>query len=193
MNINHIRKNNKERHVQREKALLFELKHNHLIKIYKTFKQEENIFFAFEYCARGSLEKMISGVKAAQAKNRAYNGGGLSEPLARIYMAQLVNALEYLQSESVMHRDLKPLNVMIDDNYNIKLIDFGEAKRVDGGDEESSDEDQAALEAFVGTPNYLSPEVIRKDKHSPAIDIWATGCIFFKMLVGAPAFPGTNH
>lgn len=89
-----------------------------------------------------------------------------------------------------MHRDLKPLNVMIDDNYNVKLIDFGEAKYVNSVEEAK---EETSLDTFVGTPNYLSPEVIRKDKHSPAIDVWAVGCILFKMLVGSVAFPGTNH
>jgi len=49
------------------------------------------------------------------------------------------------------------------------------------------------MDTFVGTPNYLTPEVINKDKHTPAIDVWAIACILFKMLVGSVAFPGTNH
>ena len=118
-------------------------------------------------------------------------GGGLSEPLAKIYMAQLINSLEYLQSKEVMHRDLKPLNVMIDDNYNIKLIDFGEAKYMN--QDNDPDVEEKVMDTFVGTPNYLTPEVIHKDKHSPAIDIWAIACICFKMLVGSVPFPGTNH
>lgn len=90
-----------------------------------------------------------------------------------------------------MHRDLKPLNVMIDDNYNIKLIDFGEAKYMN--QDNDPDVEEKVMDTFVGTPNYLTPEVIHKDKHSPAIDIWAIACICFKMLVGSVAFPGTNH
>ena len=52
----------------------------------------------------------------------------LGEDLTKIYMAQMVNLLEYMQEKNIMHRDLKPLNIMLDKNYNIKLIDFGDAK-----------------------------------------------------------------
>jgi len=52
----------------------------------------------------------------------------IGEDLTRIYVAQMVNLLEYMQEKNIMHRDLKPLNIMLDKNYNIKLIDFGDAK-----------------------------------------------------------------
>ena len=57
--------------------------------------------------------------------------GGIGEPLARIYMAQLVNTVEYMQSMEMVHRDLQPANIMIDNEFNIKIIDFSEAMNVD--------------------------------------------------------------
>lgn len=155
---------------------------------------------------------------------------GLGKELCILYLAQMINAIELLQVEDIAHRDLKPLNVMIDDNFNIKLIDFGEAKHVNdpeigekpeeeeekkseksknsdeddgdfafGEDDEDQNSDanaefQPALlmrkDTFVGTYNYLSPEVIKREKHTVAIDIWALGLIYFKMRIGKPAFPG---
>jgi serine/threonine protein kinase len=126
---------------------------------------------------------------------------------------------------------------MVDENYNLKLIDFGEAKNVNGpeeieeeskepevkkkkmkkrepkeeddtfdfGEEEEEEEDeeeklfgendahQQRHDTFVGTYNYLSPEVIKREKHTVAIDIWALGLIYFKMRIGKPAFPGQSE
>jgi serine/threonine kinase 32 len=55
----------------------------------------------------------------------------MPEDLVKIYMAQLINSLEFMQSHNVIHRDLKPLNIMLDENFNLKLIDFGDAKVVE--------------------------------------------------------------
>ena len=84
----------------------------------------------FEFCQNGHLENLIKKIREKQEPNRSGQTAGISEQLARIYMAQLVNAVEYLQLNNIAHRDLKPLNILIDDNYNLKLIDFGEAKNI---------------------------------------------------------------
>lgn len=72
----------------------------------------------FYYCDKGNLESLIKKYK------------NLGEKLTQIYFSQLLNTVEYLQLNGIMHRDLKPLNIMLDDNYNIKLIDFGDAKDI---------------------------------------------------------------
>ena len=84
---------------------------------------------------------------------------------------------------------------MLDDYYNVKVIDFGDARRV----HESTDEEekngipaQARRGTFVGTVNYQSPEVINNEEQTCAIDTWALGCILFKMFVGTVPFKGTN-
>ena len=90
----------------------------------------------FELCENGSLETLIDLLKQVSFEKGAGGGidlarsKGLGEDLSRIYMSQLVNTLEYLQQHSVIHRDLKPMNIMLDYNCNLKLIDFGDAKRV---------------------------------------------------------------
>ena len=161
----------------------------------------------------------------------------MPEDLVKIYMAQLINSLEFMQSHNVIHRDLKPLNIMLDENFNLKLIDFGDAKVVEekeaavdpqqtlktsnvsdlaqtpeddsldqeasysdgrltdeeGSDQTSDDEDGPALErteTFVGTENYLSPEMITGKPQGYPLDVWVSGLIMFKMLTGKPAFKG---
>ena len=99
-----------------------------------------------------------------------------------------------MQTQNVMHRDLKPLNIMLDKNYNMKVIDFGDARRVDEqlDDEEEIPNQMLRRGTFVGTVNYQSPEVINEDMQGLPIDTWALGNILFKMLVGHVPFRGSN-
>jgi serine/threonine protein kinase len=77
-----------------------------------------------ECIGQGDLHKMIDRFKAVPPLY------GLGKELCILFLAQMINAIEMLQAEDIAHRDLKPLNVMIDDDFNIKLIDFGEAKHI---------------------------------------------------------------
>ena len=80
---------------------------------------------------------------------------------------------------------------MLDTNYNVKLIDFGEHSRI--GQKEDLDESQLEVSgSFVGTVNYQSPEIINSGEQGFALDIWALGCILFKMFTGTVPFKGTN-
>jgi serine/threonine protein kinase len=83
---------------------------------------------------------------------------------------------------------------MLDDNYNVKVIDFGDARKVHEGTEEEEEKDQPSgrRDTFVGTVNYQSPEVINSEEQGHPLDIWALGCILFKMFIGTVPFKGTN-
>lgn len=87
-------------------------------------------------CNNGDLETLINKLRGT-AKTKEFRGIG--QDLTKILMAQLVNAIELLQDNQIMHRDLKPMNVMLDDNYNVKLIDFGDAKKVQENIEDDED------------------------------------------------------
>ena len=73
------------------------------------------------------METLINKLRGT-AKSKEFRGIG--QELTKVLMAQMVNAIELLQDNDIMHRDLKPMNVMLDENYNVKLIDFGDAKKV---------------------------------------------------------------
>lgn len=112
----------KDRHVLREKELLESMygKHFNIINLLNTFKDTRNLYFVFEYGPKGTLDDLIKKC-----------GGKLPEDVVKVIFAQLINFIEFLQKQNIMHRDLKPQNIMLDQNYNCKVIDFGDAKKVD--------------------------------------------------------------
>lgn len=95
-------------------------KHFNIINLLGSFKDSKNLYFVFEYGPKGTLDDVIKKC-----------GGRLPENVIKVLFAQLINFIEYLQTQNIMHRDLKPQNIMLDENYNCKVIDFGDAKKVD--------------------------------------------------------------
>jgi serine/threonine protein kinase len=111
--------------------------------------------------------------------------GAFDECDARIYAAQIVAGLQSLRSSGVIHRDLKPHNILIDRAGHIKLTDFGLSHfgRADG----------CIDDARVGTPAYMAPEVVSGRPSSFAADYWALGVVLFEFLGGCPPFCGDTE
>ncbi|KAF1795265.1 Metallo-dependent phosphatase-like [Phytophthora cactorum] len=109
---------------------------------------------------------------------------GLEENLARFYLADVVNAVEYMHSNQVLHRDLKPENMVVckDTGGHLKLIDFGTAKNL--ADVKLNGPN------FVGTPEYMPPETIDNKEATYSSDMWAFGCIAYQLLTGETPFSG---
>ena len=182
---------NKDEHVLREKELLDSLRFRHLniINLMSTFKDSKNLYFVFEFAPNGTIDDLIRKCH-----------GSIPENAVKILFAQLVNFMEFIQKEGIMHRDLKTQNIMLDENYNIKIIDFGEAKKVAADKNGNysfdniavSSHDKERKDTFVGTINYQAPEMITGEAQGFPLDTWALGVILFKMLVGQVPFKGTN-
>lgn len=107
--------------------------------------------------------------------------GKFDEDRSRFYTAQIVLALEHLHMMNVIYRDLKPENVLLDHNGNIRLTDFGLSK-------ENVDAVDRGAHSFCGTPEYLAPEVLSRSGHGRAVDWWSLGALLFEMLTGLPPF-----
>lgn len=107
----------------------------------------------------------------------------LDEQLARFYLADVVNAVGYLHSHGFLHRDLKPENMVVDaKDGHLKLVDFGTAKNLTDPTLNGPN--------FVGTPEYMPPEVIANQEATSSSDLWAIGCILFQLLTGETPFSG---
>lgn len=134
------------------------------------------------------------------------------EECTRYYSAQILDTIEYMHSKGVIHRDLKPENVLLDEQMRVKITDFGTAKILDPPKKPPRDEtngdtngfggpysgdltevDDTRANSFVGTAEYVSPELLTDKAACKASDLWAFGCIVFQLLAGRPPFKAANE
>ncbi|XP_025062583.1 serine/threonine-protein kinase PLK3 [Alligator sinensis] len=144
-----------------------DLHHKHVVKFSHHFEDAENIYIFLEHCSRKSLAHIW---KARHT---------LLEPEVRYYLKQIISALKYLHLRGILHRDLKLGNFFINENMELKVGDFGLATRLDAADQKKT---------ICGTPNYLAPEVLLRQGHGPASDVWSLGCVMYTLLCGSPPF-----
>ncbi|XP_043798427.1 serine/threonine-protein kinase polo isoform X2 [Apis laboriosa] len=104
----------------------------------------------------------------------------LTECETRYYMKQILDGVNYLHQNKIIHRDLKLGNLFLSDDLQVKIGDFGLATRLEHEGERKK--------TVCGTPNYIAPEILTKAGHSYEVDIWSIGCIMYTLLVGKPPF-----
>ncbi|CAL1614778.1 unnamed protein product [Knipowitschia caucasica] len=158
--------------IDREIELHKALNHRHIVHFYHHFEDKEHIYILLEYCSRKSLAHILKARKV------------LTEPEVRYYLRQIVSGLRYLHEQEILHRDLKLGNFFVSESMELKVGDFGLAAKLEP--------EGNRRKTICGTPNYLSPEVLNKQGHGCASDIWALGCVMYTMLLGRPPFETTN-
>jgi len=120
--------------------------------------------------------------------------GSFDAACTRFYSGEILRALEHLHDLNIMHRDLKPENILLDHNMHIKVADFGCSKILEQPDSVDNtsilDENnpRQRTNSFVGTAQYVSPELLTEKTISPSSDLWALGCIVYQMIAGLPPF-----
>jgi serine/threonine protein kinase len=111
----------------------------------------------------------------------------LSDDHIKFFVYQMLCALRYIHSASILHRDMKPANCLVTTDCDLALCDFGLARYVDEDDGVG-----AAMTEYVVTRWFRPPELVLTQLYSSAVDMWALGCIFGQMLGGQPLFPGKD-
>ncbi|XP_063770363.1 inactive serine/threonine-protein kinase PLK5 isoform X1 [Pseudophryne corroboree] len=154
--------------VEKEIELHSQLKHRNIVRFYHHFQDQKYMYLVLEYCRHKSLAHILRVRKL------------LTEPEVRYYMKQILQGVQFLHQQGIIHRDLKLSNFFIAKNMVVKIGDLGLATTVEHCEKIPG--------VICGTPNYLSPEVLAKDGHSFKSDIWALGCIMYTMLCGYSPF-----
>ena len=157
------------RRFEREAQIVARLEHPHIVPLYDYWREPDAAYLVMRFLRGGSVEELV-------------RSGPLEPERAASILDQVAAALSAAHRQGVVHRDVKPGNVLLDDEGNAYLTDFGVA--LDAGSPERS-----SGTMLRGTPGYLSPEQVRLDSATARSDIYALGIVAYEMLTGAPPFP----
>ncbi|KAJ1966602.1 hypothetical protein IWQ62_002364 [Dispira parvispora] len=158
----------------KEVELHWKTRHPHLVLLHDYFEDLRYVYLVLELCRQGELFR--------------YLRHGLQRPLreseARGLLLPLVQVLEYLHGQGILHRDLKLSNILLTDTMQVKLCDFGLATQYDPDDRGTEPK------TMCGTPNYISPEIWARQAYGPPSDMWSLGCLFISFVMGKVPFSG---
>lgn len=160
--------------VHQEVKIIHDLKHPNILRFYNWYETGNHLWLILEYCVGGDLNSLIK------------QDMKLPEASVHDFGRDLLSALQHLHSNSIIHCDLKPSNVLLDENGTIKLGGFGLARKL-------ADINLTPLHDLPptsrGTPCYMAPELFQDGStHSTASDLWALGCVLYECFVGRPPF-----
>ena len=149
------------------------LQHPNIVTVFELGQEKDTPFIAMEYLDGDSLEKTI--VRQTE----------LPLSLKVGYIVRICQALEYAHKNRVVHRDIKPGNIMVNSDGVVKVVDFGIARLVDFS--------RTHTNMMIGTPAYMAPELFRKKKADERTDIWAVGVTFYELICYQRPFTGEGY
>nr|KAF6268252.1 serine/threonine kinase 36 [Pipistrellus kuhlii] len=159
------------RNLQREIEIMRGLRHPNIVHMLDSFETDKEVVVVTDY-AEGELFQILE------------DDGKLPEDQVQAIAAQLVSALYYLHSHRILHRDMKPQNILLAKGGGIKLCDFGFARAMSTN--------TMVLTSIKGTPLYMSPELVEERPYDHTADLWSVGCILYELAVGTPPFYTTS-
>lgn len=196
-----------------EISILKSMKHPHVVGLLDYHQTSTHFHLVMDYCSMGDLSYFIRRrdqlvkthpvVSQLLARYPSPEGShGLNETLVIHFLKQLSSALEFLRSKSLVHRDIKPQNLLLcppvhsreqfeKENFVglwelpiLKIADFGFARFLPS---------TSMAETLCGSPLYMAPEILRYEKYNAKADLWSVGAVFYEMTVGKPPFRAANH
>lgn len=206
-----------------EIQILKGLYHPHIVALIDCHESTSHIHLVMEYCALGDLSLFIKRrdtlgehryTRDMMAKYPNPRGGALNEVIVRHFLKQLSSSLKFLRDRNLIHRDIKPQNLLLcpapasyragvaqvvpfkgsEDSFNpetgleslpmLKIADFGFARSLPA---------TSLAETLCGSPLYMAPEILRYEKYDAKADLWSVGTVLYEMVVGKPPFRASNH
>ncbi|KAG0453683.1 hypothetical protein HPP92_024987 [Vanilla planifolia] len=163
--------------VLHEVKMLHGLNHPNILKFYSWYESSAHLWLILEYCVGRDLLSLLK------------EDGQLPEDSIHDLAHDIVSALQFLHSKGIIYGDLKPSNILLDEDGHIKLCDFGLAQRISEIEETSVN---MLPQSKRGTPCYMAPELFKDGVNSYASDLWALGCVLFECYAGKPPFVGNE-
>ncbi|KAI9199618.1 kinase-like domain-containing protein [Polychytrium aggregatum] len=197
-------KRNKVKRVLAEQEILAMSNHPFIVTLHHSFQSDTNLYFIMEYCSGGEFFRALQNLPKRC----------LPELDARFYAAEVVAALEYLHLQGFIYRDLKPENILLHHTGHIMLTDFDLSKPtqtpgkptfigstnpfLNDSLKNSVVDTRSVLantrtNSFVGTEEYIAPEVIKGCGHTSAVDWWTLGILIYEMIYSTTPFKGANR
>ena len=159
-----------------EVEVMRKMRDDHILRFIDMETSKDTVYIVLEYCGGGDLSQFIK------------RHGRMDESAAKRFMLQLARGLRAMRKAQLVHRDLKPQNLLLtsdDLNAELKIADFGFARYIR--------ESEGMADTVCGSPLYMAPEVLNYQKYDAKADLWSVGAILFEMLVGAVPFTGQNQ
>ncbi|KAK7506825.1 hypothetical protein BaRGS_00001676 [Batillaria attramentaria] len=157
----------------REIRMLKQLKHPNLVRLIEVFRRKKRLHLVFDYVDHTLLNELDRHPR------------GLPEGMVKRIVYQTLLAVNFCHQYNTIHRDVKPENILITRQGQVKLCDFGFARILTGPGDEYTD--------YVATRWYRAPELLVGDtQYGPPVDVWAIGCVFAELLTGSPLWPGRS-
>ncbi len=169
-----IIKHNDQRHITNERDILNLMTSPFTVRLFGTFQDRANVYLALEYCPGGELFARLGRKKS------------FPPAVAKFYATEVFVALEHVQNLGYVYRDLKPENVMLDEEGHCKLVDFGFCRPCPA---------DGKMHTLCGTPAYLSPEQLDgklTNGYTRVVDWWSFGVLVYELLIGKTPFSNDN-
>lgn len=172
MNKQYLNDERSKRKVMQEVSIIKRTRHPNVVKLYETFESNKHVLFSMEMCAGGDLLNYVR-------KRRK-----LKENVAKVLFKQIIEAIGYIHTRNIVHRDIKLDNILLDGKGHVKIGDFGVSRIVKNGE---------TMKEQCGTPAYIAPEILEDKGYTGyAVDIWSAGVVLYSMLYGSVPFKANN-